>query len=159
MLVVWWIIGSDSEPVLSWTKWWCIIMVIYMIMLQKELRGHCSLSGGTSYCHISWSLEAVRLYVKMIASLYNLTVLPRCLSNCRAIGKVGSRNSRLRDFTRSCGKTSLRLVNRDSVYSLGLLQCRGELSLPKRILKFRYLVCPEHLFQLSNRSENLHRTR
>ena len=121
---------------------------------SKRASGHWSLSAGTSYCQISWNLEAARLDVKMIASLYSLTVLPRCLSNCRAIGTVESRNSRLLDFTRSCGKTSLRSVNRDSVSSLGMLQCRDEISLPKRILKFRCLVCPEHLFQLSNRSEN-----
>ena len=41
----------------------------------------------TSYCKISWSLKAVRL-----VSLWNLTgtlaaLLPRCLSNFRAIGQ------------------------------------------------------------------------
>ena len=50
----------------------------------------------------------------MIVSLWNLTgfsaaLLPRCQSNFRAIEKVQSRISRLRDFTRSCGKTSYRL--------------------------------------------------
>ena len=60
----------------------------------------------------------------MIVSLWNLTgtsaaLLPRCLSNFRAIEKVQSRISRLRDFTRSCGKTSHRLVNRGpAVYCL-----------------------------------------
>ena len=34
------------------------------------------------------------------------------LSNCRAIGKVYTRILRIRDFTRSCDKTSTRLVNR-----------------------------------------------
>ena len=52
----------------------------------------------------------------MIVSLWNLTgisaaLLPRYLLNFRAIGKVQTRISRLRDFTRSCGKTSYRLVN------------------------------------------------
>ena len=47
----------------------------------------------TSYRHISWSLEATRLHVIMIVSLWNLTgisatLLPRCLSYFRAIGKV-----------------------------------------------------------------------
>ena len=37
----------------------------------------------------------------------------RCLSNCRAIGKVRTRISRLRDFTRSWCKTSVYGVNRD----------------------------------------------
>ena len=53
----------------------------------------------------------------MVVSLWNLTgtsaaVLPRYLPNFRAIGKVETRISRLRDFTRSCCKTSYRLVNR-----------------------------------------------
>ena len=81
------------------------------------IQGLYSLSGKTSYRQISWSLEAARLGVIMIVSLWNLTgisaaLLPRCLLNFRAIGKVQTRISRLRDFTRSCGKTSYRLVNR-----------------------------------------------
>ena len=53
----------------------------------------------------------------MIVLLWNLTgssaaLLPRCLLNFRAIGKVQTRISGLRDFTRSCGKTSYCLVNR-----------------------------------------------
>ena len=82
-----------------------------------QVQGLYSLSGKTSYRQISWSLEAARLGVIMIVSLWNLTgisaaLLPRCLLNFRAIGKVQTRISRLRDFTRSYGKTSYRLVNR-----------------------------------------------
>ena len=56
-------------------------------------RGLYSLSGKTSYRQISWSLEAARLGVIIIAPLWNLTgtsaaLLPRGLSNFRAIGKV-----------------------------------------------------------------------
>ena len=36
----------------------------------------------------------------------------RCLPNCRKIEKVWTRISWLRDFTKSCSKTSYRLVNR-----------------------------------------------
>ena len=55
--------------------------------------GLYSLSGKTSYRQISWSLEAARLSVIMIVSHWNLTgisaaLLPRCLSNFRAIEKV-----------------------------------------------------------------------
>ena len=80
-------------------------------------QGLYSLSSKTSYRQISWSLEAARLGVIMIVSLWNLTgisaaLLPRCLLNFRAIGKVQTRISRLRHFARSCGKTSHRLVNR-----------------------------------------------
>ena len=53
---------------------------------------------------ISWSLEAERLDVIMIVSLWNLT---SCLSNFRAVGI-----SRFQDFARSYGKTSVCLVNR-----------------------------------------------
>ena len=58
-----------------------------------ELLGLYSLSGKTSYRQISWSLEAARLDVAMVVSLWNLTgtsaaVLPWYLPNFRAIGKV-----------------------------------------------------------------------
>ena len=56
----------------------------------------------------------------MIVSLWNLTVisaalLSRSLSYFRAIGKIYTRISWLREFTRSCSKTSLYLVNRGPV--------------------------------------------
>ena len=55
--------------------------------------GLYSLSGKTSHRQISWSFEAARLGVMIIAPLWNLTgpsaaLPPRGLSNCRAIGKV-----------------------------------------------------------------------
>ena len=80
-------------------------------------QGLYSLSGKTSYRQISWCLEASRLDVAMVVLLWNLTgtsaaTLPRYLPNFRAIEKVLTRISRLRDFTRSCGRTSYRLVNR-----------------------------------------------
>ena len=58
-----------------------------------EALGVSILSGKTSYHQISWSLEVARLDVMLIVSLWNLTdisaaLLPRCLSNLRAIGKV-----------------------------------------------------------------------
>ena len=89
--------------------------------------GLYSLSGKTSYRQISWSLEAARLGVMIIAPLRNLTgssaaLLPRGLSNFRAIGKVETRISRLRDFTRPCSKTSYRLVNRGPDYNWILLK-------------------------------------
>ena len=66
-----------------------------------------SLSGRTSHHRISWSLEAARSNVIMITSLWNLTVisaalLPRCLLNFRAIGKVKTQSHGLetsRDLT------------------------------------------------------------
>ena len=53
----------------------------------------------------------------MIVSLWNLTgvsaaALARCLSIFTAIGKVWTQISWLRDCTRSCRKTPVRLVNR-----------------------------------------------
>ena len=75
------------------------------------------LSGKTSYQQNMWSFKAMRLDVIMIISLWYLTgisavLLPKCLSNFKAIGNGLNRISRLQDFTRSCGKTSYRLVNR-----------------------------------------------
>ena len=56
-------------------------------------QGLYSLSSKTSYRQISWSLEAARLGVIIIATLWNLAGIsaalrPRCLSNFKAIGKV-----------------------------------------------------------------------
>ena len=79
--------------------------------------GLYSLSGKTSYCKISWSLEADRLEVIINVSFWNLTgtsegALPvKFKSDLKWTKK---RISRLRDNTRSCCKTSYRLVNRGS---------------------------------------------
>ena len=47
--------------------------------------------------------------LKLIST--SAALLSRFLRNFRAIGKVLTRISRLRDFTKSCGKASVRLVN------------------------------------------------
>ena len=69
-------------------------LVQIMILACYSTQALClySLGGRTSYCKISRSLEAARLYVIMIASPCNLTgistvLLLWCLSNLRAIGK------------------------------------------------------------------------
>ena len=91
---------------------------LYWISLQTAyVQGLYSLSGKTSYRKISWSLEATRFGFKPFQLLWNLAgtsaaLLPRCLSNFRAIRPLQYPISRLRDFTRFGGKTSYRLVNR-----------------------------------------------
>ena len=75
-------------------------------------------SGKASYRPNSWSLETARLDVIMVVSHWTLTgssaaLLPRCPSNFKRIKKVWTRISRLRDFTGSCGKTYVRLANKD----------------------------------------------
>ena len=87
---------------------------------KQPTQGLYSLSGKTSYRKISWSLEAARFGFKLFQSLWNLAgtsaaLLPRCLSNFRAIRPLQHPISRLRDFTRFGGKTSYRLVNRGPV--------------------------------------------
>ena len=87
------------------------------LFCMTQTQGLYSLRGKTSYCQISRSLEAARLDVIIILSLWNVTgisavLLPRCLSNFRAIGKVWTSTSLLRVSTRSCGTTSVRLLNR-----------------------------------------------
>ena len=71
--------------------------VIQITKTQRQAdKNQClshSLGGKTSYHRISRGLEAARLDVIMIASLWNLTsisaaLLPSCQSNFRAIGKV-----------------------------------------------------------------------
>ena len=76
-----------------------------------------SLSNKTTYCHILWWLKAMRLCLIIIVLLWNLTgilaaLLSRCLSNFRIIGNAQIWISQLRESTRSCGKMSVRLVNR-----------------------------------------------
>ena len=80
-------------------------------------QGLYSLRGEMSYRQISCSLEAARLDVMMVASLWNLpdissALQSRRLSNFRAIGKFWTRIARLRGFTRFWNFASLRLVKR-----------------------------------------------
>ena len=89
------------------------------ISKNSTFQGLYSLIGKTSYRKISWSLEAARFGFKLFQSLWNLAgtsaaLLPRCLSNFRAIRPLQHPISRLREFTRFGGKTSYRLVNRGS---------------------------------------------
>ena len=116
--------------------WWCRkILFLWSIRVDNMYRRNVSTALGlftsskTSYRKISWSLEAARLDIIMIVLLWNLTgisaaLLPRCLSNLRAIGKVFTRIPRLRDFMRSCCETSVRLVNRGPGPLPGRDSCR-----------------------------------
>ena len=99
----------------------CCIQVILVAHLCRRNYSYTQdlywLSGKTSYCKISRSLEAARFGFKLFQSLWNLAgtsaaLLPRCLSNFRAIRPLQHPISRLRDFTRIGGKASYRLVNR-----------------------------------------------
>ena len=47
--------------------------LIYCLSDDLCTQGLYSLSGKMSYRQISWSLEAARLYVAMVVSLWNLT--------------------------------------------------------------------------------------
>ena len=63
----------------------------------------------------SRDLEKNRFVVLIVASLWNLTgtstaVLPRCMSNFRAIGQFQIQISQLRNFPRSYIETSYRLL-------------------------------------------------
>ena len=93
---------------------------VYICFIGYDITaplGLCSLSWRTSYRKISWSLEATRLNASMFVSIWNVTGtsaarLARCLSNVRSIGKFKIWILRLRSFTRSCSKVSVRLLNR-----------------------------------------------
>ena len=92
---------------------------VHGIFHITKTQGLCSLSCKTSYRQISWSLEAARMDVTMIVSLWNLTgisasLLSMCLSNFIAIGQVKIWISGLQVFPRSCGKTSVCWINRSS---------------------------------------------
>ena len=75
-----WIVNRDTVILLHWTT----------LHSSSPRFTKCT---ETSYRQILWRLEAARLDVMMIVSLWNLTgisaaLLPICLSNFRAIGKV-----------------------------------------------------------------------
>ena len=83
-----------------------------------------SISDKTSYREISQSLEGARSDVQTFVSLWNLTgtsatVLPRCLSNFRAIGQFHIQISRLRGFVRSYNKTSYRILKQGRMPATG----------------------------------------
>ena len=84
--------------------------------------GPVSISEKTSFRKISSSLEAARFVFRIVRSPWNLTgtsesaaVLPMCLSNFRAIRQFKVPISWLRDFPRSYGKTSFRILRRGPV--------------------------------------------
>ena len=91
-------------------SYWAINQVnIYKIVQQiQQKQGVYLLSGKTSYHERLWSLEAARLDVVIIVSLWNLTgisaaLLSICLSNFTAIGKGLNINlavSKLHDILR-----------------------------------------------------------
>ena len=95
-----------------------LCLAVFIVSALVELIGDIHMlqslyspSSKTSYRQIAWSLEAARLDVIMIVSLWNF-------SNVAAEVPVKfqsdweSRNSRLRALTRFCCKTSVRLVNK-----------------------------------------------
>ena len=99
------------------TRAWMVRSCVLGRIHSHTILGLYSLSGKTSYRKISWSLEAARFGFELFQSLGNLAgtsaaLLPRCLSNFRAIRPLQHPISRLRDFTRFGGKTSYCLVNR-----------------------------------------------
>ena len=109
----------------------------------KCLLGLCSLNGRTFHCKISRSLGAARFVVRLFKSRWNLkgtstAVLPRSLSNFRAIRSSWQPISWLRDFTIFGGKMSVRLVNRDP----DLYQPAYHVSLQKKKLHFIFELVP-----------------
>ena len=101
-------------------KLWQVLVAMlhnHRWILEVQRQDLYSLSRRTSYRKISRNLEAVTFGFKLFQSLWNLTdisaaLLPRCLSNFRAIRSMQLPISRLRDSVRFGGKTSNRLVNR-----------------------------------------------
>ena len=87
-------------------------------------QGPVSITEKTSYRKISWSLEAARFVFRIGRSLLNMTgtsaaLLPMCLSDFKAMRQFKVPMSWLRDFTRSCDKTSLRILRRGPEDNIG----------------------------------------
>ena len=82
-------LGAYIKTAHYWFRQW---LVVEQGISQYQNHELCSLSSKTSYRQISWSLEAARLGVILIVLLRNFTgisaaLLPKCLSNIRAIRK------------------------------------------------------------------------
>ena len=118
----------------NWSQWFSPIEICPIPTTNDVGWVMYSLSGKTSYCQVSWSLEAVRFDVILIVSFWNLTgisvaLLPMCSSNIRPFEKVLTRISRLRYCTWSCGKTSAGLVNRGPGVQKIFMRVRSKFSL------------------------------
>ena len=82
-----------------------------------EIHELSSIPDKTSYCKISSSLEAARFVFRIVRSLWNLAdtsaaLLPKCLSNFKAMLWYELQISRLRDFSRSYDNTPYRILKR-----------------------------------------------
>ena len=71
---------------------WFMKYIYHCSTINQKYQGHVSISDKTSFRYISWSLEAARLVVFTITSLWILTgasvaLLPRCMSSFRTIGQ------------------------------------------------------------------------
>ena len=86
---------TTRSPIFAWNQSSVVVTCakLWPVLSDHSDWGLYSLSGRTSHCKISWSLEPARLHVKIIVLLWNSTgisavLLPRCLSNFRTIGKI-----------------------------------------------------------------------
>ena len=99
---------------LPWLVQENIVIQSLGIVLEQD---PVSIFDKTSYRKISQSLEAARFLFRIVRSLWNLTgtsaaLLPMCLSNFIAMRWSKLPIARLRDFMRSYGKTSYRVLKR-----------------------------------------------
>ena len=97
----------------------CLIKVLLILsFVALHSVGLYWVRGRTSYRKIPWSLEALKLDVIMFVSLWNLTGgAAEIPVKSKSDWKSPTRIIRFRDFTRSCGKTSVCLVNRSQYWS------------------------------------------
>ena len=95
----------------------CLIKVLLILsFVALHSVGLYWVRGRTSYGKIPWSLEALKLDVIMFVSLWNLTSgAAEIPVKFKSDWKSPTRIIRLRDFTRSCGKTSVCIVNRGPI--------------------------------------------
>ena len=94
-----------------------------IVVCSKIHQGFYSLRGRRYYHKIWRSFEAARFGFILFQSHWNLTgtsaaALPRCLSISERYSHENNPISRLQDFMRSCGKTSVLLVSRGPEISL-----------------------------------------
>ena len=66
-------INKPTIPIIA------VCFMLHVLYVNRWTPGTVSIPDKASYCEISWSIEAARLVVYTMASLWNLTVTPTVL--------------------------------------------------------------------------------
>ena len=106
------------------TNWWKRIICPRSVKRagnSGENLGPVSISEKTSYCKISWSLEAARFVFRICSIALKFDRHFGSIANFKAIRQFKIPISLLRDFARSYDKTSFRILRRAQIITMILM--------------------------------------